>query len=141
MLSDELISNSITFGIVIIALVGAVALAGFSNTPKALYREDKQLTILLCIVFLGMIGVVFAGFLDISLKFTGTPDIRSDVVSAIRTAVGIACAVTFGFFAISLFVLKNDPSRTQGFTSMMMYLSFLMAYISMSIMAIQQSPK
>jgi len=141
MLSDELISNSITFGIVIIALVGAVALAGFSNTPKALYREDKQLTILLCVVFLGMIGVVFAGFLDISLKFTGTPDIRSDVVSAIRTAVGIACAVTFGFFAISLFVLKNDPSRTQGFTSMMMYLSLLMAYISMSILAIQQSPK
>jgi hypothetical protein len=140
MLSDQLISDSVTFGVLIIALVGAVALSGFAPVDKGLQREDKQLTILMCVGFLALIAVVFGGFLDVSLKFSGTPDIRADVVSAIRTAVGVACGVTFGFFAISLFVLKKDPSRTQSFTSMMMYLSFLMAFVSMSIMAIQQSP-
>ena len=138
-MSPDLVTNSITVGMVGLSIVGAVVLAGFTNTTKILYKEDRHLTFLFSIVFLAMIGIVFSGFFDISLMFAGTPDNHSDVMKAIRTAVVMACSIVFGFFLISLFVLRSDPSRTQHFTSTMMYMSFLLSFISISVMSIQKA--
>jgi len=124
----------------VVAIVGGVALAGFTGAAKGRLGEDKNMTILLSLVFLGMIGIVFSGFLDTSLQFAGTPDIRSEVAGAIRTAVGMACAIVFAFFIISVFVIAKDPYITQKFTSTMMYLSFLLSFISISVLTIRNSP-
>ena len=137
-MSAELVTNSVAVGMIGVSVVGAIVVAGFTNTSKTLYKEDRHLTILMSIVFLAMIAIVFSGFLDIGIQFAGTLDNRSNVAAAIRTAVGVGCGVVFAFFLISLFVLRSDPSKTQHFTSTMMYLSFLLSFISMSVMAIQK---
>jgi len=139
-MSAQLVTNSIAVGMIGVSIVGAVLLAGFTNTTKSLYKEDRNLTILLAIVFLAMIGIVFSGFLDIGLLFGGTADNNSDVAAAILTAVGAACSIVFVFFIISLFILRSDPSKTQHFTSTIMYLSFLLSFISISVMTIQKIP-
>jgi uncharacterized membrane protein len=139
-MSAELVTNSVAVGMIGLSIVGAVVLAGFTNTTKVLYKEDRNLTILFSIVFLAMIGIVFSGFLDVSMQFAGTPDNRTDVAKAICTAVGIACSIVFVFFLISIFILRSDPSRTQHFTSTLMYLSFLLSFISISVMSIQKIP-
>ena len=136
-MSAQLITNAITVGVLVTSIVGATVLAGFSNTSKALYRDEKILTILFSIVFLSMISIVYFGFLDASLNFTGTPDIRSDVTSAIRTSVTVACCIVFAFFLITLFVLRKDPSKTQAFTNMITYLSLLLSFTSISVLMLQ----
>ena len=136
---NELITNRVTIGMITISVIGAVALAGFTSTARGLQKEDKSLTILLSLVFLAMIGIVFSGFLDLSMLFAGTPDTRSEVSGAIRKVVGVACSVVFAFFLISLFILRSDPSKTQYFTSTMMYFSFLLSFISISVMALQNT--
>jgi len=140
-MSAELVTNSIAVGMIGVSVVGAVVVAGFSNTTKTTYREDRYLTILFSIVFFTMIAIVFSGFFDISILFAGTLDNRSDVMKAIRTAVGAACGIVFGFFLISLFVLRSDPSKTQHFTSIMMYMSLLLSFISISVMTLQKVVK
>ena len=139
-MSAPLITNSVTVALLGASIIGATVLAGFGNTTKGLYKEDRSLTILFSLVFLAMIAIIFFGFLDASLQFTGAPDIRTDVTSAIRTTVGIACSVTFAFFLITLFVLRKDPSKTQSFTSIMMYMSFLLSFISISVLMLQNQP-
>jgi len=139
-MSAQLITNAITVGVLVTSIVGATALAGFANSSKGLYREDKSLTILFSIVFLSMIAIVFFGFLDASLNFTGTPDIRSDVTSAIRTSVTVACCIVFAFFLITLFVLRKDPSKTQVFTNTITYISLLLSFTSISVLMLQNSP-
>jgi len=139
-MSDQVITDSVVGGMLAVAVVGAVVLAGFSGSSKILGRDDKFMSILLSIVFLAMITIVFSGFMDVSLQFAGIPDIRSDVAKAIRTAVGVGCGIVFIFFLISLFMLRKDPSLTQQFTSTMMYLSFLLSFISISILSLQNSP-
>ena len=139
-MSTQLITNSITVGLLVTSIVGATVLAGFTNTSKGLYKEDRALTILFSLVFLTMIAIVFFGFLDAGLQFVGTRDIRSDVTAAIRTCVGVACCITFAFFLISLYILRKDPSKTQSFTSIMMYLSFLLSFTSISVLVLSSQP-
>ena len=138
-MSDQMITDGYTSGAIIVSVIGAVALAGFSGSSSPA-RDNKYISILLSVVFLAMIVIVFSGFMDTSLQFAGNPDIRNEVAVAIRTAVGIGCGIVFIFFLISLLMLRKDPSLTQQFTSTMMYLSFLLSFISISVLSIQKSP-
>jgi predicted membrane channel-forming protein YqfA (hemolysin III family) len=138
-MSDQTITNGYTSGAIIVSVVGAVALAGFSGSSNAT-RDYRNISILLSVVFLAMIVIVFSGFMDTSLQFAGIPDIRNEVAKAIRTAVGVGCGIVFIFFLISLLMLRKDPSLTQQFTSTMMYLSFLLSFISISVLSLQNSP-
>jgi len=131
-LSSTSLVNIISTSVILSIVVGATSLAAL--TPASIkYRDELQMNVLFSIIFVAMIVVVYYGFFDTNLKFAGTPDTNSETVAAIRKTVGVACSIAVGFFLVSLFILRKDPSKTQGFTTGLTFLSFTMAFAAISV--------